>query len=92
VLEFKQVTILAFAKIKAYFSMTYVKIALFKTPKNACLIDFSRLVFTKSQKISHFFQWLKGLPGIADDRVASVVLVVRRVKRLGVIVLASAPR
>ena len=52
VLEFKEVEIWAFAKIKLYFSITYVKIILFKVLKKAYPIDFVRLMFTKAQKIS----------------------------------------
>ena len=54
-LEFKEVKILAFAKIKSYFSTTYVKITLFKVLKKTYLIDFIRLMFTKAQKISLLF-------------------------------------
>ena len=54
-LEFKEVKIWAFAKIKSYFSITYVKITLFKVLKKAYLIDFIRLMFTKAQKISLLF-------------------------------------
>ena len=54
-LEFKEVKIWAFAKIKSYFSMTYVKITLNKVLKKAYLIDFIRFMFTKAQKISLLF-------------------------------------
>src|SRR5688500_14334980 len=53
--EFKEVKIWAFAKIKSYFSISYVKIILFKVLKKAYLIDFIRLMFTKAQKISLLF-------------------------------------
>jgi hypothetical protein len=55
VLEFKEVKILAFAKIKSYFSITYVKITLFKVLKKAYPVDFIKLMFTKAQKISLLF-------------------------------------
>jgi hypothetical protein len=55
VLEFKEVKIWAFAKIKSYFSRAYVKITLFKVLKKAYPIDFIRLTFTKTQKISLSF-------------------------------------
>ena len=54
-LEFKEVKIWAFVKIKSYFSTIYVKITLFKVLKNTYLIDFTRLMFTKAQKISLLF-------------------------------------
>ena len=60
-LEFKEVKILAFAKIKSYFSITYVKIILFKVLKKAYLIDSIRLMFAKAQKISLLFSISGGL-------------------------------
>jgi hypothetical protein len=54
-LEFKEVKIWAFARIKPYFSTTYVKITLNKVLKKVYLIDFIRFMFTKAQKISLLF-------------------------------------